>query len=278
MEANKILQSDLLDLLFEQRNKEYGAYELRRKYNKRITLALLITASLAAGVVGASFLSDALASSDDDTVEVRDVVVENIQEQAPPPPPPPPPPPKAPPPPPQLETAKFTPPVIKKDEEVRKEEIPPIEKLEEVVVADKTQEGVKDEGLLNTPPVVDKGTGIVEAKPVEDENKVFEKVEIEASVNVSQWRRHLESQLQRYIEDAASSGMNPGTYTVNVRFLVERDGSITDVKSLNDPGYGLGQGAVETVKRGPKWNPGEQNGRKVRSYHTQPITFVIQEQ
>ena len=166
--------------------------------------------------------------------------------------------------------------MIKKDEEVRKEEIPPIEKLEQVVVADKTQEGVKTD-MLAPPPVVDKGTQVVEVKPVEDENKVFEKVEIEASVNVSQWRRHLESQLQRYIEDAATSGMNPGTYTVNVRFLVERDGSITDVRALNDPGYGLGQGAVETVKRGPKWNPGEQNGRKVRSYHTQPITFVIQE-
>jgi periplasmic protein TonB len=277
MEANKILQVDLLDLLFEDRNKEYGAYELRRKYNKRITLALVITAGLAAAIVGATFLSKALSSTTDDTVEVRDVVVQNIQEETPPPPPPPPPPPKAPPPP-QLETAKFTPPVIKKDEEVRQEEIPPIEKLEEVQVAEKTQEGAKDEGLLNAPPVVDKGTQVVETKPVEDENKVFEKVEIEASVNVSQWRRHLESQLQRYIEDAASSGMNPGTYTVNVRFLVEKDGSITDVRSLNDPGYGLGQGAVEVVKRGPKWSPGEQNGRKVRSYHTQPITFVIQEQ
>jgi protein TonB len=143
MEANKILQADMLDLLFEDRNKEYGAYELRRKYNKRITLALAITAALALGVVGASFLSEALASSADDEVEVRDVVVENIKAEEPPPPPPPPPPPQTPPPPPQLETAKFTPPIIKKDEEVRKEEIPPIEKLEEVVVADKSQEGAK---------------------------------------------------------------------------------------------------------------------------------------
>lgn len=276
MEANKILQADLLDLLFEDRNKEYGAYELRRKYNKRITLALTITATVAALIVGATFLSKALGPSDDAIVEVRDVVVENIQEEAPPPPPPPPPPPQAPPPPPQLETAKFTPPVIKKDDEVKQEEIPPIEKLEQVVVADKSQEGLKGPDIL-APPVVDNNTKVVEVKPAEDENKVFEKVEIEATVNINQWRRHLESQLQRYIEDAASSGMTPGTYTVNVRFLVERDGSITDVRSLNDPGYGLGQGAVETVKRGPKWNPGEQNGRKVRSYHTQPITFVIQD-
>ncbi|HEY1022115.1 MAG TPA: energy transducer TonB, partial [Flavisolibacter sp.] len=96
MEANKILQADLLDLLFEDRNKDYGAYELRRKYNKRITLALTITATIAALVVGATFLSKALGPSEDAIVEVRDVVVENIQEETPPPPPPPPPPPKAP--------------------------------------------------------------------------------------------------------------------------------------------------------------------------------------
>ncbi len=84
--------------------------------------------------------------------------------------------------------------------------------------------------------------------------------------------------MARYIEDAASSGMSPGNVTVNVRFLVERDGSITSVQALNDPGYGLAKGAEEVVKRGPKWSPGEQNGKKVRSYHTQPITFQIQEQ
>ena len=47
MEANKILSADILDLVFENRNKEYGAYNLRRTYNKRIILALVITASLA---------------------------------------------------------------------------------------------------------------------------------------------------------------------------------------------------------------------------------------
>lgn len=110
------------------------------------------------------------------------------------------------------------------------------------------------------------------------EEKVFEKVEIEASVNVAQWRRHLENQLPRYIENAVSSGMAPGNYTVNVRFLVDKDGSVFDIKALNNPGYGLAQGPVEVVKRGPRWMPGEQGGRKVRSYHTQPITFQIQEQ
>lgn len=109
------------------------------------------------------------------------------------------------------------------------------------------------------------------------EEKIFEKVEIEASVNMQDWRRHLEKNLLSYIENAARRNMKPGQYTVNVRFLVERNGSISDVKALNDPGFGLAQGAVRTIRTGPKWTPGELNGRKVRSYHTQPIIFVIQE-
>ncbi|MGZ3917299.1 MAG: energy transducer TonB, partial [Flavisolibacter sp.] len=64
MEANKILSADVLDLVFEGRNKDYGAYELRKKYNKRITTALAITAGLLIFIIGASFLSKALGPKD----------------------------------------------------------------------------------------------------------------------------------------------------------------------------------------------------------------------
>ena len=275
MEANKILQADVLDLVFEGRNKEYGAYELRKKYNKRILLALGITAAVAIAAIAGTLLAKEIGGGDEAQSEVRDVTLKSIEEPEPPPPPPPPPP-KAPPPPPQVELTKFTPPVIKKDEEVQKQEIPPQEELQETHIAEINQEGEKNL-QVQVPPVVEESKGTVEAPKI-DENEIFQKVEIEAKVDPKQWRRHLESQLQRYIEDAASQGMSPGQYTVQVRFLVERDGSITDVTSLNDPGYGLGKGAVDVVKRGPKWSPGEQNGRKVRSYHTQPITFVIAEE
>jgi periplasmic protein TonB len=107
--------------------------------------------------------------------------------------------------------------------------------------------------------------------------KIFNEVEVEASVDVFQWRAHLGKNLMAPIEKAAKKGMKAGQYTVNVRFLVERDGSISDVKALNDPGYGLADASVNVVRTGPKWKAGEQNGRKVRSYHTQPLTFVIQE-
>lgn len=113
---------------------------------------------------------------------------------------------------------------------------------------------------------------------INSEEATFEKVEVEASVSADLWRKHLENNLLPYIESAARRGIKPGQYTVNVRFLVEKNGSITNVKALEDPGFGLAQGAVRVVRTGPKWNAGEMNGKKVRSYHTQPITFSIQEE
>ena len=115
------------------------------------------------------------------------------------------------------------------------------------------------------------------AEPTNDtSSKVFEKVDIEPSVDMQQWTDHLTKNLQPYIEKAAKNGMKPGQYTIKVRFLVERDGSISYAEALYDPGFGLAEGAVEVLKTGPKWNPGEEKGKKIRSFHIQPITFVIQ--
>jgi periplasmic protein TonB len=106
-------------------------------------------------------------------------------------------------------------------------------------------------------------------------NTIADTVEVEASVDVGAWRRHLEKELMPVINKAAKKRMKPGQYIVMIRFLVEKDGSISDVKALNDPGYGLAQGAEKVLKKGPKWTPGKINGRSVRSYHSQAITFVI---
>ncbi len=111
--------------------------------------------------------------------------------------------------------------------------------------------------------------------PGTEQNKIADTVEVEASVDVGAWRRHLEKELMPVIDKAAKKRMKPGQYIVMIRFLVEKDGSISDVKALNDPGYGLAQGAEKVLKKGPKWTPGKINGRIVRSYHSQAITFVI---
>jgi periplasmic protein TonB len=276
MEANKILSADVLDILFEDRNKQYGAYELRKTYNKRIFLALGITAGLAIALFLYSFISRSLGDDDAAKLEIKEVVLENIvEEEKKPEPPPPPPPPKQEPP--KVEMTKFTPPKIVKDEEVKKEDIPPeVEKLEDTKIDVISQEGIKDEGLAAPP--VDAGKGVVEAPKVEDENKVFEKVEVDASFvgGESAWRRFLERNLNP--STPVDNGAAPGTYTVVVQFIVDKGGNVSDVKALSNHGFGMEEEAVKVIKRGPKWTPAIQNGRNVNAYRKQPITFVVAEE
>ena len=274
MEANKILSTDILDLIFEDRNKAYGAYELRKTYNKRITLALLITAGLAVLIFLASFVANNI-SSKSAKLEVKDVVLENIQqEEEKKVEPPPPPPPKQEPP--KVEMTKFTPPKIVEDQEVKKEDIPPeVEKLEDTKIDIVSQEGIKDQGLATPPP--DEGKQVVEA-PKEDENKIFEKVEVEAEFpgGLPAWRRYLERNLNAQVPSDA--GAPTGSYTVVVKFIVDKGGNISDVKALTSHGYGMEEEAVRAIKRGPKWTPAIQNGLNVNAYRQQPITFVVADQ
>lgn len=112
---------------------------------------------------------------------------------------------------------------------------------------------------------------------IDTSGNIFTVAEVEASVDKAKWRRHLESKLLSYMTKAMKAGMKAGAYTVMVRFVVETDGSISDVKALNDPGFQLAQGAIEVVKTGPKWKPAMQNGYFVRSYHTQSVGFLIRD-
>ena len=129
MEISKILTADILDIVFEGRNKEYGAYDLRKTYNKRVKRALIITASTAALILLISFLNKTLSDNDNAKVKINEMTLQDVkQEEKEPPPPPPPPPPKQEPP--KVEMKQFTPPVIKKDEEVEKPP-PPQEELKE---------------------------------------------------------------------------------------------------------------------------------------------------
>lgn len=277
MEANKILQSDILDILFEDRNKAYGAYELRRSYNKRILTALAVTGGLLLLALAISFVVKKLEPADTSKLDIRDVELINIKEEPPPPEPPPPPPPKTEPPP-KVEMTKFTPPVIVKDEEVKKEDIPPeVEKLEETKIDIISQEGIKDQGIAT--PVVDEGKAIVAApKDDTDYDQTFTKVEVEAAFpgGASAWAKYVQRSLNANvpIDNEAPSG----SYQVVVQFIVDKEGNVSDVKALTNHGYGMEEEAVRVIKRGPKWTPAIQNGRNVRAYRKQPITFIVSEQ
>ena len=273
MEANKILSADVLDILFEDRNKDYGAYDLRKTYNKRISRALLITAVIALLALGGSLLASSMDGSGKKKVKQQEVNLQDIkQEEKKIEPPPPPPPPK--PDPPKVEMKQFTPPVIKKDEEVEKPP-PPVETLEDKKIADINQEGVK-ETEVPTPAVIDEGKQIVEEKKEDDENKIFDKVEIEAGFpgGDSKWRQYLERTLNANVP--VDNGAPEGTYTTVIQFVVDKEGNISDVKAMTNHGYGMEQEAIRVIQKGPKWTPAVQNGRQVKAYRKQPITFQVQ--
>lgn len=170
MDVSKIPSASLLDIIFDGRNKNYGAYELRTKYRKRLTVALAITASVAALFILVSVLGIKIEGTKKAVViQAKDVELTSIQEEKPMEPPPPPPP--KPPDPPKIEMAKFTPPKVVKDEEVKpEEEMKEVEELKEATISTINQEGVKDLGIV-APPVEDKG-GVVEAPVKDDEDKV----------------------------------------------------------------------------------------------------------
>lgn len=271
MEANKILSADILDLIFEDRNKEYGAYNLRKTYNKRISRALIITASVALLAIGGSLLASKLTGKSDNKIKIQEVTLANVKEEEKKVIPPPPPPPKVEPP--KVEMKQFTPPVIKKDEDVEKPP-PPQEELKEAKIDVVNQEGIKDENIA-TPVVIDEGKQIVEEKKEEDENHIFDKVEIEASYpgGDSKWRQYLERSLNASVP--VDNGAPEGTYTTVIQFVVDKEGNISDVVAKTSHGYGMEEEAIKVIKKGPRWIPAVQNGRQVKAYRKQPITFQV---
>jgi periplasmic protein TonB len=276
MDINKILGSDILDIIFDGKNKQYGAYELRKSYNKRLTKALLITAAVALLIFLSSVFANIIGAGKKDTIDVVDTQMAELKKEPPPPVVPPPPPPK-PPPPPEINQVKFTPPKIVKDEEVKPEE--KIEEIkEDAAISTKTVESDNKEQVVQA-PVEDKGTGVVEVPKVDDdEGKIFTKVEVEAGFPGGDraWRNYLEKNLN--VEVPGENGAPEGNLTVIVKFVVSKDGSLSDITCENDPGYGICQEAIRVIKRTKNWTPAIQNGRNVNAYRRQPITFSVQPQ
>ncbi len=275
MEANKILDADILDILFEGKNKSYGAYQLRKTYNSRIVKAMIAVGILLLVFIVGGALANYFnkKSAKDDLVVVDTQMAEVKKEEAPPPPPPPPP---TPPPPPVVNQVQFTPPKVVPDEQVK-----PDEKIQEIkedqAISEKTIESDNKVQIVQA-PVEDKGSQVVEV-PIKkaDENEIFTKVEIEAGFpgGSGAFKKYLEKNLNS--NTPVDNGAPPGTYTVIVRFVVSKDGSISSVTPETSLGYGMEQEAAKIIKKSPNWTPAQQNGSIVNAYRRQPITFVVSE-
>ncbi|MDB5223128.1 MAG: TonB family protein [Chitinophagaceae bacterium] len=267
METNSILTANILDILFEGRNKEYGAYDLRKTYNKRINSSLGITAFVIMIFIGAVIgknesgnksivppIIDFITSKPDAEKEkIKPLVPKVIKVQP-------------------TRALAYPPPIIVIDKLVTE---PPVE-IKDLVNARidiKNIEGENSNGII--PPAEIKGSNIIEA-PVKKESKEeppFIKVEVEAKFN-GNWNFYLQKEIEKNIDELTEAGESG---TCIVKFVVSKDGNVSNVEAITMKGTKLAEVAVNAIRKGPKWIPAQQNGNEVNAYRQQPVTFKINE-
>lgn len=249
------------DIVFENRNKAYGAYVLRTVYSKNVVLGVVIT-----------FIFIALVFYSPDIIAM--FKGEEVVEKAPPrklvytelsaPPPidkPKPPPPQV-----QLpklqKVIKFVPPKVVKEEVV--EEIPTIEEIKQHEVAAVEVEGPTE--IVFEEPVQEV---VVE----EDENKIFTVVEQQPEFQGGyEAMMNFIKKNMRYPASARRMGVDG---TVYVSFVVSKDGSISEVKTIRGISADCDQEAMRVVSMMPAWKPGKQNGKPVFVRFVLPIKFKL---
>lgn len=279
MNTTNIYNADFLDILFEGRNKDYGAYELRRSEDKRVRRALIGTVSIALVIVGGYVLSNNLfAASTGIRNEVKDqIVLDNVEM------PPaedkviPPPPPLPTTPPPAVSSLKITPPVITRDDLVRAED--EVVRLDSIGNKSVGVANVKGDDIngVDVPSLIASnggGTGVVEAhQPVKE--TVFTTVEIMPSFPGG------DEALLRFLHDNVRyphvAQENEIQGTVFVQFVVDKEGNINDVRTIGaTKGGGLEEESIRVVKKMPKWKPGKQNSQPVSVQFNLPVRYTLQ--
>jgi hypothetical protein len=105
--------------------------------------------------------------------------------------------------------------------------------------------------------------------------KVFEKIEIEASYpgGFPAWVKFLEKNLNGNVP--VKNGAPAGKYSVYIQLIVDKDGSVTDMKALTNLGYGMETEVMRILKKSGAWQPATINGRAVKAYRKQPVTFMV---
>lgn len=273
MEISNILTADVLDIIFEGRNKTYGAYELRKTYKRRLLTSLSVMLSILLLLIGGYIFANAGKEQVAQEIIIPPDTELTLLEQEEPPVEPPP---LQQPPPQQIETVQFTVPKIAPDDLVKPDEAPPAnDDLEDVKIGTANVEGNKDDGIVAPPSDEAAGKGIVLIEKKKDEEpEIFTKVEIDAKYpgGIPAWSRFLNKNLaNNYPQDAIDNGIQG---KVEIMFVVDTLGNISNVEAVSGPKE-LWDAAVKVIKKSGKWEPAIQNGRHVKAYKRQPIIFQL---
>lgn len=266
--------TDWCDIVFTGKNKSYGAYALRQSSSKRHILAFLVVLIFVGVVAGLPSFLNAVNPPKEYVQNVTDIYTigklddpvqeEPIVEPS-----------TTPPAPPVIDSKQFTPPAIKPDEMVD-----PSKELESQVELNKSKS-------LITTVTVESGntTGIdpgelereqrqITNQPPQEPNKVFDIVEVMPQFpgGNSELMRYLGTNI-KYPTIAAENGIQG---RVVLKFVVSKDGSISNIQIVRSLDPSCDKEAIRVVKGMPKWIPGMQNGHPVAVYFTLPVLFKLQ--
>lgn len=275
MKPENILKSSLLDIVFENRHKDYGAYELRKNYDRRMFKSIIIT-SLVVAVFG-------ISQSFKVPVKKGTVIVEN------------------------LPNIKLTQVILPKDEvqPKLKQKTNQIQKKNAAEAAHSTPKIVEDHlannplseiskldssliGFTETPgEAVTTEVGITKEQPQTGEvNGINEKevaIETSGPLVVAEYMPEFPGGKNALIEFLQRNLRQPNDFeegekvTVIASFVVDQNGYITGVKITQKGRSDLDSEVIRVINKMPRWKPGSQNGRSVAVYYKVPVTFVAAE-
>jgi protein TonB len=256
-DLTKILSFD--DIVFEERNKEYGAYRLRKKYPRSVILGLIIALLIGSTAIITPYINakalENRAKKEERRVEIKMENLDQPAEQIAPPPPPPPPPAEA------VQQAKYVPPVVVdsiKPEEVR-----------QLMTVDQAVDVVKNEEVIEV--VEQKVEEVVQEQEEEQEPfVVVEEMPMFPGGDPALLKYIAENTV--YPEIAKENNIQG---RVIVRFCVTAKGGVSQVSVLKGVDPELDKEAIRVVTTLPPFKPGKQGGKPVPVWYMVPITFTL---
>lgn len=256
-----LLQSTRNEVVFAERNKEYGAYDLRTDYTRRLGLSLIGAVIFFAVAIGTPYLVSKMGPPEEgpEKVQIVEVNLDNFREEEQQEEPPPPPEVQIPEQP-QIETVQFV--AVEASDEPVDAPPPTQEDLSETVASTTTQEGEKIDAPPPPPP-----------PPVEEETFDLAAVQEQPEFpgGMAQMYKYLQTNT-KYPDMEFDANIQGKVF---VEFVVAPDGSINNVRVVRGVSPGLDKEAVRAVKSMPKWSPGKMNGKPVKVRFTIPVDFKL---
>jgi periplasmic protein TonB len=260
MTNKEILQADLLDILFEHRNKAYGAYALRRNYNARLHWALGISLGLVLILI---LTLNRKTNSSPSFIEYPDVTLGTYV---------PPTPKQLEQPRPRVETRRAQQQFASQVQIVKdniQTNMPDQRELQDALISTRTIEGLPTVGVVSESTETNSHGNVEASNTTAESERIFSSSDAQFPGGIESFKKFLTRNL--ITPDDLQVGEKK---TVLVRFKVDVDGSISSAQILTSGGEKYDREVLRVLNRMPKWVPATQNGVKVATWFTQPVSFI----